>query len=258
MNRKLCALGCLALVLASAPALAQTSDAGAPIRTLGSISPGGNTAPEYGVTSSSIYNVGADDMMARLEGWANFELFNNAEALPAQDNSTLDLSGPIHLPSGVILESAEIFYFDDSPTNNPAGFFAIAGIDGSVDSLGSVAFPATSAGSTSVEFVFPPNTVVDNETYHYSFNMTLLDSGATGHRFYRARIHYRRQVSPAPALATFSDVPVEHQFHRYVEALVASGITAGCGGGQFCVNTAVTRGQMAVFLAVALGLHFPN
>jgi hypothetical protein len=53
-------------------------------------------------------------------------------------------------------------------------------------------------------------------------------------------------------------VPVGHPQLQFVEALVAAGITAGCGGGNFCPDAPVTRGQMAVFLAAALGLHFPN
>jgi hypothetical protein len=71
-------------------------------------------------------------------------------------------------------------------------------------------------------------------------------------------IRYRLQVSPAPAVATFSDVPTDHPFFRFVEALAASGITAGCGGGQYCVDAPVTRGEVAVFLSAALGLYFPN
>ena len=68
---------------------------------------------------------------------------------------------------------------------------------------------------------------------------------------------WNRQVSPAPGAATFSDVPTTHPQFRFVEALVDSGITGGCGGGQYCPNQALTRGQMAVFLSAALGLHFP-
>jgi hypothetical protein len=37
---------------------------------------------------------------------------------------------------------------------------------------------------------------------------------------------------------------------------VASGITAGCGGGNYCPDAPLTRGQMAVFLSKGLGLHF--
>jgi hypothetical protein len=66
-----------------------------------------------------------------------------------------------------------------------------------------------------------------------------------------------RQVSPAPATATFADVPTGHPFFQFVEALNASGITGGCGGGNYCPNNPVTRGQMAVFLSKALGLSWP-
>jgi S-layer homology domain len=65
------------------------------------------------------------------------------------------------------------------------------------------------------------------------------------------------QVSPAPGAATFGDVPTGHPFFQFVEALAASGITAGCGNGNFCPDAPLTRGQMAVFLSKALGLHWP-
>ena len=75
--------------------------------------------------------------------------------------------------------------------------------------------------------------------------------------FGAVRVFYKLRVSPGPGAATFSDVPVSNPFFPFVEALVASGVTGGCGGGNYCPDAPVTRGQMAVFLAVALGLHFP-
>ena len=73
-------------------------------------------------------------------------------------------------------------------------------------------------------------------------------------------IGYRLQVSPPPAMATFNDVPTGHPFFQFVEALAASGITAGCGAAPplYCPDAPLTRGQMAVFLAKALGLHWPR
>jgi S-layer homology domain len=67
---------------------------------------------------------------------------------------------------------------------------------------------------------------------------------------------YTLQVSPPPPVATFNDVPVGHPQFQFIEALASSGITAGCGAGNFCPNNPLTRGQMAVFLAKALGLHW--
>jgi len=76
-------------------------------------------------------------------------------------------------------------------------------------------------------------------------------------RFGAVRIHYRLQMSPAPATATFADVPTNYPYFRAVEALAASGISSGCGGGNFCPNQYITRGEIAKFLALALGLHWP-
>jgi hypothetical protein len=76
--------------------------------------------------------------------------------------------------------------------------------------------------------------------------------------FGQVEVWWKRSVSPAPATATFGDVPTSDPFFQYVEALAASGITGGCGGGNYCPNNPVTRAQMAVFLAKALGLHWPQ
>ncbi len=52
-------------------------------------------------------------------------------------------------------------------------------------------------------------------------------------------------------MADFSDVPQASLFHSDVEKVFRNGITAGCGGGNYCVASAVTRAQMAVFLLKA-------
>lgn len=98
--------------------------------------------------------------------------------------------------------------------------------------------------------------VVDNFNRAYWVRVTLPatdDSTSLG----VVRVYYQLQVSAAPAVATFGDVPTSHAFFRFIEALNASGITAGCGSGNFCPDSPLTRGQMAVFLSIALGLHFP-
>jgi hypothetical protein len=69
--------------------------------------------------------------------------------------------------------------------------------------------------------------------------------------------YFRRQISPPPALATFSDVPLDHSESQFIEALAAAGISQGCGVGKFCPDNPVTRAQLAMFLARALGLHWP-
>ena len=72
-------------------------------------------------------------------------------------------------------------------------------------------------------------------------------------------ITWNRQVSPAPATATFDDVPTDHPFFQFVEALAKSQVTGGCNASPplYCPDAPLTRGQMAVFLAKALGLQWP-
>jgi hypothetical protein len=52
-------------------------------------------------------------------------------------------------------------------------------------------------------------------------------------------------------LADFLDVAQADIFHDAVEKIFRGGITAGCGGGNYCRSNPVTRAQMAVFLLKA-------
>jgi gametolysin peptidase M11/S-layer family protein len=56
---------------------------------------------------------------------------------------------------------------------------------------------------------------------------------------------------PKAWLADFSDVPSTNGYHNFVEKVVRFGVTAGCGGGNYCPNSNITRAQMAVFLLIA-------
>jgi hypothetical protein len=53
---------------------------------------------------------------------------------------------------------------------------------------------------------------------------------------------------PPETGAVFADVPSGSFAAAFIEDLAARGVTAGCGGGNYCPNDAVTREQMAVFL----------
>ncbi len=100
---------------------------------------------------------------------------------------------------------------------------------------------------------------IDNTSCVYRVRVRL-GSGSicqgSGLQLMKVRAEWRRQISPAPATASFSDVPTGHIFFQHIEALVDSGITSGCGATTYCPDAYVTRGQMAVFLAKALGLHW--
>jgi len=49
----------------------------------------------------------------------------------------------------------------------------------------------------------------------------------------------------------FLDMPPSNTFHDYVNTVARNGVTAGCGGGNYCGTSSVTRAQMAVFLLKA-------
>jgi hypothetical protein len=52
----------------------------------------------------------------------------------------------------------------------------------------------------------------------------------------------------------FSDVPLSYWAAPWIKQLALEGVTSGCGGGQYCPTSPVTRGQMAVFLKNTVGL----
>ena len=66
--------------------------------------------------------------------------------------------------------------------------------------------------------------------------------------------HGAAYVPPA-CTGVFPDVPCPGSpFAPWVEQLAVEGITAGCGGGNYCPNDPNIRGQMAVFLVKIYGI----
>jgi len=55
-------------------------------------------------------------------------------------------------------------------------------------------------------------------------------------------------VPPPVYLGEFGDVSSGSFNANYIQGLVDDGITAGCGGGNYCPDVPVTRAQMAVFV----------
>jgi len=102
------------------------------------------------------------------------------------------------------------------------------------------------------------NLIVDNVNYAYTLragNLSL--DGST--EILGMLVGYVLQVSPAPAVATFTDVPTNDFAFQFIEAFNSAGITAGCNASpaMYCPDRNVTRREMAVFFAKALGLQFP-
>jgi len=112
-------------------------------------------------------------------------------------------------------------------------------------------------------FVSLNDLTADTRNCSYSVQVTFAPVGeecvAGGLEVQKLQVVWTRQVSPPPATATFNDVPTDHRFFQFVEALAESGITGGCNAAPplFCPDDPLTRGQMAAFLAKGLGLQWP-
>lgn len=61
-------------------------------------------------------------------------------------------------------------------------------------------------------------------------------------------IHGASYSPPAASGTMFADVPSSYWAAAWIEQLAREGITSGCGGGNYCPDSLVTRAQMAVFL----------
>lgn len=165
-----------------------------------------------------------------------------------------------HLPSGAHLEYLELDFCDNDPTSHMLLTLSECDLNGGncnlINSITSTNLGATHCGTISTSLA-PQNYTVQNGTrqlYIYCY----LNSGSNTNILTGTALGYRLQASPGPATATFTDVPTTSPQFRFVEALVAAGVTAGCSPGLYCPNDPITRGQMAVFLAAALGLNFTN
>jgi len=218
-------------------------------------------SPAWGTASTSLLTLGPCDA-----GPQDFDEPFNANAggtcgrlQPAEFPSEARAGLPIHLPAGALIEEITVNYYDSHPLEDPSiGLWEIVPLGGGRTLRAALTPDPFSLGSNSQTFVLDPPHEFDTE--NMLVVLAILNNGIGDEiiGIDSIAIRYRLQVSPAPANATFGDVPTSHPFFRYVEALADSGITAGCGGGDYCVDTPLTRGQMAVFLSLALGLHFPN
>ena len=161
---------------------------------------------------------------------------------------------PLDLPGG-----ASIVYLGLNSDTDVAGAYTasleLRENDGSVITLGSATSTVHGWGT---DFNVPPAFTWDGKSGGVLM-LHVTEAANPGPEYFGwVEVWWRRSVSPAPASATFADVQPGDFAFQHIEALAASGITGGCGGGNYCPNNNVTRAQMAVFLAKALGLHWPG
>jgi len=162
---------------------------------------------------------------------------------------------PVNLPQGSVITGLDFYYFDaDATTDLNAVLYEFPSSGGASGITGLASSGSAGFGSSTID-LGPPWTV-NNSLNAYSIFVFYNSAPTSNLKWRGVKIRYKLQVSPGPATATFTDVPTTHAFFKFVEALAAAGITGGYPDGRFGVNDPVTRGQMAVFLATALGLHW--
>jgi hypothetical protein len=172
-----------------------------------------------------------------------------------------EFAAGVALPQGALIRFLALYYDDLSAAGSvSAGLYAVAGWhDGNLTS-DSIAFVQSPAGTNLKNYVLSGlvSHTVDNTVLLGGAHYTVVVGCPAGSGFRAVEIWWERQMSVPPATPTFGDVPASHPFYAAIEALAASGITSGCGGGNYCPSQPVTRGEIAKFLARALGLSFDN
>ena len=215
-------------------------------------------SPTYGTSTRTIVNVGHWEFKPVDSSVTFTYMCCTPESIFRTGGIDPYFVAPLHLPNGALVEQLQLLACDTSTTAEVTLYFVTQpGLGLFTETFPTPTGVSASPGCTTVTTNVSPPVVINNDAASYGVEVVL---GAIGPAtsFVGAKVAYRLQVSPAPASATFTDVPVGHPIHRFVEALAAAGITGGCGSGAFCPDNPLTRGQMAVFLATALGLHFPN
>ena len=140
--------------------------------------------------------------------------------------------------SGNTSEFSPRFVISLSPASGPGvipGAATIKGLafeDGATVTVGGVPAPAV--------------TFVDENTL--SISTPILTPGTINDVFVQNPAGGLSGVLPKGRIADFLDVSSGNSFYPYVTTLVANGITAGVGGGNYGVNQPTLREQMAVFL----------
>jgi hypothetical protein len=214
---------------------------------------------KWGATSYNHFQAGPADAAWRpsSSGEINYDLSNGEEVLVRSTSSMAAFAFPLHLPGGSLLTDMTLSYRDTNTSNEPSVGLYWRCNAGSPALLAAMTPSSYSGGYRTVNFSVADHTVLPVCNY-YVLAIIHRSDLTQDERIVSVRAYYKLQVAPSPTSATFpNDVPLSHPFFRFVEALAAAGVTGGCGTGSYCPDSPLTRGQMAVFLATALGMNYP-
>jgi hypothetical protein len=216
-------------------------------------------APDDSVTTLSSYDFAA--MTGGITPDLNHDFFRQ---MTHTESATFLVAG-VHLPTGSELDGIELEVCGDTSTGSSvtaaAAVFVCANTSSTCDFQPYGVYHAYDGNNDGCGVFLGeiiPHVVLDNLAFSYVVRVDLSDPTLAATLSFRAvRIFYRRGVAADPAGQTFADVPPGSPYHRYAELLAQMEISAGCGNGNFCPDDPVTRGQLTMLLAKALGL-WPN
>ena len=214
----------------------------------------------YGVSQDSIYHVPITDFVADNSSWTTVDSVLGGMARYSTNCTGNCLHAVPRLPNGALLTGIEAYFCDSNPS--PLYMLGVELHNTLYDGTGGANLTSVYSSSHNGcgEFVIADLTSLNYQVNYYDNQLVLnarIDSSDGSQAIAGVNLFYRLQVSPAPPTSDFGDVPTSSPQFQFIEALYASGVTAGCGSGNFCPNAPLTRGQMAVFLAKALGLQWP-
>ncbi len=223
----------------------------------------------YGTTSLSYEQVPGAVFFPSVSGLSyTTTAVNSGQILRIAGADSSYFAAPIRIPSGAIVKSLELNACDN--TGGAGGF--VQGTIVQTDALGNTTAtlnPFLMTAGTGCQTVVSGdltslNMVADNHTKHI-WLIGFLDAQPVGKTVGLAgmAVGYQLQVSPGPLTATFNDVPTSDFGFQFVEAFAGAGITVGCTSNPpfpppvYCPDRNVTRREMAIFFAKALGLQWP-
>lgn len=258
---KAIACGVVAWGLAASPVSAESSLA------LPDHDPAGRVGADVG-TGWNILSIPAAAFVPQNSSWS-YHTDSNGYVYPS-GAPTVGFWAPVSLPAGAGIGRLNLYAYDPQPgsiagtvsayLNRLTGYGAVCSqtlctfppVPPAHEQIASAGTIGGNGYTYESALVDPPHTVTN---YLAQYVVQVSFTGA-GLGFKGVDIWWKRQISPAPGTASFTDVPTNAQFFAEIEAMKAAGITAGCTATQFCPESTVTRRQMAAFFARALGLYW--
>ena len=256
-QKRISALACLAFGVVAAVAVAQELDEPGALRV--------KKVDTFGTTSFSYQRVGFATFVPMDSSMTYSDLNFSSQVFsryPTNANGSGVFVATPQLPSGALVSGVEFDWCDTSAASDLQFEVLSSGYTGeTIESLGSGSSSGSSGCSFTTITLGSPFTINNNGTQFVLKATAPTHDGTTS--ISGGVVRYVLQVSPAPGTPSFNDVPTDDQGYQHIQALLASGITGGCGAHPpfpppvYCPDSFVTRRQMAIFIAKALGLQWP-